>query len=62
VLEEKVKARARLGLKAGGKDGAAPLLGRMASRAQYEENERVEAGVDWRKVRSEIDALMASGG
>lgn len=50
VLEEKVKARARLGLPAAGKNGGAPLLGRMVSKAQYEENERVEANVDWRKV------------
>lgn len=54
VLEEKVKARARLGLPAAGKNGGAPLLGRMATKAQYEENERVEANVDWRKVRASV--------
>lgn len=58
VLEEKVKTRVRMGLGPAGKDGAAPLMGRMASKAQYEENERVEANVDWRKVGASFHSLM----
>ncbi len=50
MLEERVKTRARLGLGPAGEKDGAPLMGRMATRAQYEENERVNANVDWRKV------------